>query len=138
METFQLGAISAPPSLYNCELMWDLDDLLQNTVNAQNDQAAVSDSDSDEMDVDTKPPKSRKGAKRKNENANGAASMSKGKRKHLLVIIRNHTIQEIQHVFSPYGPGNVISLQCSTLAISGLQPCALSELENEELTSFRE
>jgi len=41
--------------------MWDLDDLLQNSVNAQNDQAAVSDSDSDEMDVDTKPPKSRKG-----------------------------------------------------------------------------
>jgi len=41
--------------------MWDLDDLLQNSGNAQNDQAPVSDSDSDAMDMDTKPPKSRKG-----------------------------------------------------------------------------
>ena len=41
--------------------MWDLDDLLQNSGNAQNDQAPVSDSDSDAMNVDTKPPKSRKG-----------------------------------------------------------------------------
>ncbi|KAG6777445.1 hypothetical protein POTOM_017267 [Populus tomentosa] len=65
-----LGSISHDQVLK----MWDLDDLLQNSVNAQNDQAAVSDSDSDEMDVDTKPPKSRKGAKRKNENANGVAS----------------------------------------------------------------
>jgi hypothetical protein len=56
---------------------------------------------------------------------------SKGKRKHLLVIIRNHTIQEIQHIFFPYGPGNVTSLQCSTLAISGLQPCAHAEWARE-------
>ncbi|KAF9664011.1 hypothetical protein SADUNF_Sadunf17G0111700 [Salix dunnii] len=54
--------------------MWDLDDLLQNSGNAQNDQAPVSDSDSDAMNVDTKPPKSRKGAKRKNEHANDATS----------------------------------------------------------------
>ncbi|CAK7349359.1 unnamed protein product [Dovyalis caffra] len=52
-----LGSISHDQVLK----MWDLDDLLQNSVNAQNDQAAASDSDSDEMDVDTKPPKSRKG-----------------------------------------------------------------------------
>ena len=41
--------------------MWDLDDLLQNSGNAQNVQAPVSDSDSDAMDMDAKPPKSRKG-----------------------------------------------------------------------------
>ncbi|KAJ6867313.1 WD repeat-containing protein 55-like [Populus alba x Populus x berolinensis] len=65
-----LGSISHDQLLK----MWDLDDLLQNSGNAQNDQAPVSDSDSDTMDMDAKPPKSRKGAKRKNEHANDATS----------------------------------------------------------------
>ena len=61
------------------------------------------------------------------------------KKTHLLMMTRNDTIQEVErHVLFPYGSGNVTALQCPPLATSGLKPCTKSELQDEELASFRE
>ncbi|XP_050203830.1 WD repeat-containing protein 55 [Mercurialis annua] len=57
-----LGSISHDHMLK----LWDLDDLLQPSEDAQKDQDVASDNDSDEMDVDSNPPKSKSGNKRKN------------------------------------------------------------------------
>ncbi|KAK4476991.1 hypothetical protein RD792_016192 [Penstemon davidsonii] len=63
-----LGSISHDQMLK----LWDLDDLLQGSGNATQNQSAMSDSDSDGMDVDDSIPKPSKGTKTK--------SASKGKK----------------------------------------------------------
>ncbi|KAK3034186.1 hypothetical protein RJ639_034326 [Escallonia herrerae] len=61
--------------LPTCVLLWDLDDLLQDSGNTTKTWA-VQDSDSDEMDMDLTLPKPSKGTKRKN--GEGALSSSNG------------------------------------------------------------
>lgn len=45
-------------------LLWDLDDILQDSGKILTSQAAMVDSDSDEMETDTSPPKNNKGIPR--------------------------------------------------------------------------